>query len=101
MQVKFDIPDDVAASLTAGGRDLSRAALEAMAIEGYRTGSLSEWQIVQMLGFEIRVQVHQFLKDHDVPLNYTYTDFLQDCQAARRNADPGLRSDDPPQRLAG
>ena len=103
MRVTFDIPDDIAAALTAGGRDLSRIALEALALEGYRTGKLTESHVRRMLGFRVRIQVHQFLKDHDVPLNYSYEDFLQDMEAAKRNTKPAAArpETDLPHRLAG
>ena len=45
-------------------------ALEALALEGYRTERLSESELRQMLGFETRMQVHAFLKEHGVYLNY-------------------------------
>jgi hypothetical protein len=81
MQVTFDIPDQIAAEL---GPDLSRAALEALALEGYRSGQLSEEQVRIMLGFAIRYQVHGFLKEHGVPLNYTVEDFEHDSEVARQ-----------------
>ena len=42
MQVKVDLPEDIANSLIAGGRDLGRTTSESLALEGYRTGRLSE-----------------------------------------------------------
>jgi len=44
MQVTLTIPDELAAQLIAAGKDPSRAALEALAVEGYRTQRLSEKQ---------------------------------------------------------
>jgi len=41
-----------------------RRALEALAVEGYRTGALTETQIKRLLGFESRLQVHSLLKEH-------------------------------------
>jgi len=41
MQVTIDIPDSYAAELTAAGKDPARTALEALAVEGYRTGQLT------------------------------------------------------------
>lgn len=42
MDVQLQIPDDVARIIQSEQPDLSRAALEALAIEGYRAGRLSE-----------------------------------------------------------
>jgi len=36
MRIWLDLPDDVVAQLSEQGQDLSRAALEAMAIDAYR-----------------------------------------------------------------
>lgn len=66
MQVTLEIPDDMVESLSAHGQDLSRAALEALAIEGYRSGLLSPLQTRLMLGFETRYEFDGFLKQHQV-----------------------------------
>jgi hypothetical protein len=50
------------------GGDPARAAVEALAVEGYRSHTLSEEQIRRMLGFDSRWDVHAFLKDHGVYL---------------------------------
>jgi vacuolar-type H+-ATPase subunit C/Vma6 len=65
MQVTLNIPDELAAQMVTGGADISRAALEALAVEGYRTERLSESEIRQLLGFETRMEVHAFLKERD------------------------------------
>jgi uncharacterized protein YgbK (DUF1537 family) len=41
MQVTVDIPDDVAERLKAAGGDLSRRALEALALEAYKRRQLT------------------------------------------------------------
>jgi len=74
MQVTFEIPDTFAAALTASGKNPSRIALEALAIEGYRHRQLSESEISHLLGFENREEVHAFLADNDVPFNYSIDD---------------------------
>ena len=83
MQVTFDIPDTMAAQLTAAGKDPARAALEAFVIDGYRTQQLSEGQIRRMLGYGTRMQVHALLKEHGVPLHYSLEDFEQDMETSR------------------
>lgn len=83
MQVKVDLPEDIANSLLAGGRDLGRTTSESLALEGYRTGRLSEEQLRRLLGFESRLQVHGFLKDHQVYLNYSEQDLEHDLETAR------------------
>lgn len=58
-------------------------ALEALALEGYRTERLSESEFRQMLGFETRMQVHAFLKEHGVYLNYSLADMDRDLETIR------------------
>jgi hypothetical protein len=84
MQITLEIPDDLAAHLIATGQDPMRAALESMAVDGYRLRRLNEFQVKQMLGFTSRMQVHALLKQHDVPLDYSIDDFEHDLQVAAK-----------------
>ena len=83
VQITLDIPDQLAAQLASGSKDLSREALEALALEGYRTERLSESEIRQLLGFETRMEVHAFLKDHGAYLHYSLDDMERDRKTAR------------------
>ena len=67
MEVKLQIPDDVAKRLSAVGGDISRRALEALALEGYREQSLTLYQVSEMLGLS-RIETEDFLGRHQVPL---------------------------------
>jgi predicted HTH domain antitoxin len=84
MQVTLNIPDELAAQIVSGGADLSRAALESLAIEGYRTERLSESEIRRLLGFETRMEVHAFLKEHGAYLHYSLADLERDRESALR-----------------
>ena len=50
MEVTLRIPDDIAKRLSAAGEDVSRRALEAIALEGYREQVLTLYQVSEMLG---------------------------------------------------
>jgi hypothetical protein len=76
MQVQFELPDEIAQVLDAG--DLSRAALEAIALEGYRARRLGDGQLQKLLGFATPMQVHAFLKEHGVYLNYSSEELEKD-----------------------
>jgi hypothetical protein len=78
MTITLNLPEDVVQHLASHGADPARAALEAVALEGYRSRSLSEEQVRRMLGFESRFDVHAFLKQHGVYLNYTKEDMEED-----------------------
>ena len=83
MTILLNLPEDIARELSAHEGDLSRVALESLALEGYRAGRLSEEQARRMLGFESRFEVHAFLKQHNTFLNYTQADLEHDLAVAR------------------
>jgi len=84
MEVTLNIPDALAAQIISEGKDPSRSALEALALEGYRTEHLSEAEIRQLLGFETRMEVHAFLKEHGAFLHYSLEDANRDRETARQ-----------------
>ncbi len=67
MEVTLHIPDDMAKRLSADGGDVSRRALEAIALEGYREQTLTLYQVSEMLSLS-RVETEDFLGQHHVPL---------------------------------
>jgi predicted HTH domain antitoxin len=81
MQITLELPEDIAARLMQSGGDLSRSALEALALEVYRERKLSTGQLRRLLGFRTRAQVHAFLKEHGVFLHYGEEDLEHDRQA--------------------
>lgn len=84
MEIHLTIPDDVAATLQGNGGDLSRRALEALALEGYKSGELTEHQVRLMLGFESRFDVHGFLKSHGVFFTYSPDDLAHEEETSRK-----------------
>ena len=74
---------DVARVIQSDQPDLSRAALKALALEGYRSVRLSEAQVRRMLGFRTRMQVHAFLKAHNVYLNYSIQELENDLESLK------------------
>ena len=83
MEITFQIPDELAEQVSEG-KDPARVALEALALEGYRAQRLSESEIRQMLGFESRIQVHVFLKEHGIHLQYDLSDLDHDRATSER-----------------
>jgi len=68
MEITLRIPDGVAQRLSAAGGDISRRALEALALEGYREQTLTLYQVSELLGLS-RVETEDFLGRHHVPLS--------------------------------
>ncbi|MGC2636451.1 MAG: UPF0175 family protein [Acidobacteriaceae bacterium] len=89
MQVQFELPDDIAQALSAS--DLSRAALEALALEAYRTRRLGGGQVQKLLGFRTPMQVHAFLKEHGVYLNYTADELAKDIEVTDQLLNSGAQ----------
>jgi hypothetical protein len=80
-QITLELPAELYAFLTASGQDLSRAALEAIALEAYRERKLSTGQLRRLLGYHTKMQVHALLKNHGVYLHYDFADLEHDRQA--------------------
>jgi hypothetical protein len=83
MQITLELPDDVAQGLEAQVKNLPRALLESFAVEGYRSGKLTEEQVRRILGFGTRMQVDGFLKEHGVYLEYTLEDLDRETETSR------------------
>jgi uncharacterized protein UPF0175 len=84
MEVTIQIPDDIAASIQTAGRDLPRSVLEAYALEGYKTGQLSAYQVQKVLGFETPMELDGFLKAHEIYLDYSEDDVKTDTATSQR-----------------
>jgi hypothetical protein len=104
MIITVEIPEGLASQLISAGRDPARTVLEAMALEGYRSDRLTETEIRELLGFDSRLDVHRFLKEHGAFLPYTDDDLAHDrdiaSQVARR-ARMESQEGRPDQRRAG
>ncbi len=82
MQVHLDVPEDVARQFASEPGGIRRAALEALAIEGIRSGKLTVHQARQMLGITSRYEMDGFLKAHGVLLPTTIEDVVTDTNTA-------------------
>ena len=84
MDVTVQIPDDIAARLCASGDDLSRRALEGLALEEYRNEHITKAELRRLLGFSTRYELDGFLKAHEVWINYTVEDAHRDVATLER-----------------
>jgi len=71
MDLTVRIPDDIATRLEEAGNDLSRRALEALALEEYKSGHITKPELRRMLGYTSRNELDDFLKMHDVDESFT------------------------------
>jgi len=84
--ITVEIPEELAAHLIGEGKEPSRAALEAIALDGYRSDRLSDAEIRRLLRFDTRMEVDAFLKEHGALLLYTEEDLAHDRETAIQTA---------------
>jgi hypothetical protein len=78
MELIVRIPDDLASRLSADGGDLSRRALEGLAIEEYKIGHITDPELLRLLGFETRYELDGFLKAHGIYQDVAMADIERD-----------------------
>ncbi|MCU0751510.1 MAG: UPF0175 family protein [Akkermansiaceae bacterium] len=81
MKMVLEIPDEIAESLGGSSGALTRAALEALAVEGYRSGALTTKQVRLLLGHASRFETEDFLSAHGVWPGITADDAAADSRA--------------------
>ncbi|MBI2926107.1 MAG: UPF0175 family protein [Verrucomicrobia bacterium] len=79
MQVTLELPDAVAERLGKNGTDVSRAVLEAVVLEQYRSGEISRGKLAELLNLDFW-QSEEFLRQHSAALPVT----VEDLEAERR-----------------
>ena len=68
MEITLNVPEELAKNFGDDARAIERAALEGLALEGVRSGSLSRGQVRKLLGIRTRYEVDGFLKAHGVAI---------------------------------
>jgi predicted HTH domain antitoxin len=85
MQITVQLPDDLAQRPDPG-----RAALESLAVEGFRSGALSPYQASRILGLS-RFEFEGFLKERRIfDQAYGADDLNEDCQTLSQLQAEGL-----------
>jgi len=82
MDVHLEVPEELARQLASDSEGLARVALEALAVEGVRSGRLSAFQARTLLGIQSQNEMDGFLKAHGVFLDLTLEDVQKDTDAA-------------------
>jgi len=83
MRVTLEVPEDLAPLLSAGSGGLTKAALEALALEGLRSRKISVAQARRLLGVGSRYEMDGFLKAHQIFLPLTIEEVERDAETAR------------------
>lgn len=87
MEVTIHIPDDLVRSLSQGGSDLSRQTLEALAMDGYRRGLLTQLQVGQLLGLS-RIETEDLLAQHLDLYDYDPAELDREARALEKLSEP-------------
>ena len=77
MQVVLELPDQIALLLGENPSAVAHRVVEDIAIENCQTGKISFRQAGQLLGLDYW-ETETFLKNREVPLNYTLADLEAD-----------------------
>lgn len=81
MDVQVKIPDEVFGS---ENKELPRQILEAVALEGYKSKQLTTAQIKQILGFQTRLEVYDFLATNNIAwVDYSIEDARRERELLR------------------
>ena len=85
MTIPLELPEDIAVHL-GRGENLSRAALEAFALEQYPAGKRSHAHLRRLLPFATPMEADGFLKTHAMELEYAPDDLARDRETHRHLA---------------
>jgi hypothetical protein len=82
MSVTISLPDEI---LSGDTHNLPRKILEQVSLDGFKSGQLTTSQVRGILGFETRMQVHEFLAAHGVPwVDYSVEDAARERELLNR-----------------
>jgi predicted HTH domain antitoxin len=84
VNIAINIPDDIGHILAAQAGGVCRVVLEAVAIEAYRSGTITPAQVQQMLELRSRWETESFLRRAEAFHDYTMDDLEQDIAAIRQ-----------------
>ena len=81
--IAIDIPDEIGTALAAQAGGASRAALEAVAIEAHRSGTITTSQVQQILGLNSPWKTEELLQSAKAFQGCTIDDLDKDIAAIR------------------
>lgn len=85
MNVSVKIPEEI---FRLPSQDVARQILETFALEGFKAGKLTTYQVRRILGYETRFEVHEFLARHGVPwVDYPVEDLERERRVLRELLD--------------
>lgn len=83
MDVSITIPENIANHIKEK-RDIPQFAKEALTIEAYRNGVITESEVQELLNLPDRFEVDAFLKKSKAYINYTEDDLQADIETIQK-----------------
>lgn len=87
MAISIQLPPSLEELLRSQFGDLDQVAMEALAIEAYRTEKLSIGQVAELLGLTV-YEAEGFLKEHGVPAAFNCADLEHDRATLKQLFNP-------------
>jgi len=84
MSITIQIPPEIEEALRTQVPNLDEATREQFLISNYEAARLSIGDIAEILGFETRGEVHAWLAQRHVPMNYSVSDLEEDRENMQR-----------------
>ena len=78
MEITVKIPEEIGAQLEQNWGELPPKILELLAVEGYKSGVLTTYQVRQLLNLESRWETEELLSKHRAYIDYTLDDLDSD-----------------------
>ena len=87
MVLHIELPEDISSALQERWGDVPRHVLETLAVEGYRGGALTEYQVRRMLELESWEETNEFLRRAGANYQYSEEELNRDLETARKVAE--------------
>lgn len=84
MEITIELPDKLTAKIQEKWGNISQKLLNNLAIEAYQNQLISTSEVGEMLNLSNRLEVHQFLKENGIYLNYDETELNQDLLTIKK-----------------
>lgn len=84
MQIIIELPDDIQMRMEEQWGNLSQKMITNLALEAYQNQLISTAELGKMLNLSSRLEVHQFLKEAGVYLNYDEEELEKDLKTLQK-----------------
>ena len=83
MEITIKIPEEIGNLLEQSWGELPPKILELLAVEGYKSGVLTTYQVQQFLNLESRWETEELLSKHRAYIDYTLDDLNSDLNTLK------------------